>query len=120
MRRGRVEVPPVLLRVLAVVALGTGEAEDPLLEDRVAAVPECEREAELLPVIADPGEAVLVPPVAARPCMVVRAEVPGLADGVVALADRAQGRLAQCRAPVLPRGAALRHVEKSILLVVVH
>ena len=41
--RQRVEVPPVLLGVLAVVALVAGEPEDPLLQDRVAAVPERER-----------------------------------------------------------------------------
>ena len=46
--RERVEVPPVLLGVLTVVALVAGEAEDPLLEDRVAAVPKREPEAQPL------------------------------------------------------------------------
>ena len=46
--RQRVEVPPVLLGVLAVVALVAGQAEDALLQDRVAAVPEREREAQPL------------------------------------------------------------------------
>ena len=35
-----VEVPPVLLDVLAVVGLGAGQPEDALLEDRVAPVPQ--------------------------------------------------------------------------------
>ena len=39
-RRRAVEVEVVLLDVLAVVALGAGQAEEPLLEDRVAAVPQ--------------------------------------------------------------------------------
>src|SRR5262249_19167003 len=71
-RRRRVEVPPVLLDVLAVVTLGAGEAEQPLLQDRVAAVPEREREAEVLPVVADAAEAVLVPAICARTGVVVR------------------------------------------------
>ena len=41
--RDGVDVPPVLLGVLAVVALVAGQAEDPLLEDRVPAVPQRER-----------------------------------------------------------------------------
>jgi hypothetical protein len=36
---GVVEVEVVLLDVLAVVALRVGEAEEPLLEDRVGVVP---------------------------------------------------------------------------------
>jgi hypothetical protein len=42
-----------------VVALLTGEAEDPLLEDRVPAVPEGEGQAQQLLVVADAAEAVL-------------------------------------------------------------
>ncbi len=37
--RRRVRVPPVFLDVLAVIALGAGQAEQALLEERVAAVP---------------------------------------------------------------------------------
>ena len=50
--RRRVEVEVVLLDVLAVVALAVGQPEQPLLEDRVAAVPERQREAEPLLVVA--------------------------------------------------------------------
>ena len=71
-----VEVPPVLLGVLAVVALVAGEPEDPLLQDRVATVPEREREAKRLAVVAASGQAVLVPPVGARPSVVVREVAP--------------------------------------------
>ena len=52
-RGRRVEVPPVLLGVLAVVALVPGQAEDALLQDRVAPVPEGERHAQQLLVVAD-------------------------------------------------------------------
>ena len=98
-RRRRVEVPPVLLGVLAVVPLGAGEAEDALLQDRVAAVPEREREAERLAVVADAGEAVLAPAVGARAGVVVREEAPRVAAGAVVLAHRAPGALAEVRAP---------------------
>ncbi len=45
-RRRGVEVEVVLLDVLAVIALAAGEPEEPLLEDRIAPVPEGQREAE--------------------------------------------------------------------------
>ena len=58
-----VEVEVVLLDVLAVVALGVGQAEQPLLQQRVTAVPQRQRKAQPLLVVADAGEAVLAPPV---------------------------------------------------------
>ena len=70
-RRRAVEVEVVLLDVLAVVALAVGQAEQPLLEDRVLAVPEREREAEPLLVVGDAGEAVLAPAIGARARLVV-------------------------------------------------
>jgi hypothetical protein len=108
---GRVEVVPVLLGVLAVVALAPGEPEDPLLEDRIATVPEREREAQRLTVVADPAQAVLVPPVGARARMVVREELPGITAGAVILADRSPGAFAQIRTPPPPDGTALRDLQ---------
>ena len=46
--RDRVQVPPVLLDVLAVITLRPGQPEGPLLQDRVAAVPQRQAEAEPL------------------------------------------------------------------------
>ncbi len=97
--RGGVEVPPVLLGVLAVVALRAAQPEDPLLEDLVLAVPQCERETEGLPVIADPGQPVLVPPVGARAGMVVRKVVPRGAVVAVVLPHGAPGALRRDMAP---------------------
>ena len=74
--RDVVEVEVVLLHVLAVIALVAGEAEQPLLEDRVRAVPQREREAQPLPVVADAGDAVLAPAVGARSRVVVREVFP--------------------------------------------
>src|SRR5262249_47770216 len=56
-RRCRVEVVVDLLHVLAVIALVAGEPEEPLLQDRVAAVPQRQREAEAPLAVADPEEA---------------------------------------------------------------
>jgi hypothetical protein len=70
-RRGGVEVVVALLDVLAVVALGPGEPEQPLLEDGVGGVPEREGEAEPALAVGDAEEAVLAPAVAAGAGVVV-------------------------------------------------
>src|SRR5262249_17373220 len=102
MARQGVEVPPVLLGVLAVVALVAGQAEDALLQDRVAAVPERERETEPLLDVREPGEAVLAPAVRARAGVVVRQVLPGRPALAVVLADGTPLALAQVGAPVVP------------------
>src|SRR6266852_2174131 len=56
MRRCGVEVEPVLLGVLAVIAVVPGQPEDALLEDRIAAVPESKREAQDLAVVGQTSE----------------------------------------------------------------
>ena len=77
--RRRVEVEPVLLDVLAVVALAVGEAEHPLLQDRIGAVPQREREAQPLALVADAGDPVLAPAVGPRARVLVREVVPRVA-----------------------------------------
>jgi hypothetical protein len=70
--RGQVvDVEVVLLDVLTVVALGIRQAEQPLLQDRVALVPQRQGQAQPLLVVADAGDAVLAPPVGARPRLVM-------------------------------------------------
>src|SRR5213078_5041031 len=60
-RRSRVEVVVELLAVLAVVALGPGEAEQTLLQDRIAAVPDRRRHADAALAVAQAQEAVFPP-----------------------------------------------------------
>src|SRR6188474_3219099 len=84
-----IQIPPVLLDVLAVIALGTGQPEHPLLQDRIRTVPQGQAEAKVMPDIRDPGHAVLVPPVCPRTGMVVRERIPRVAIGAVILPDRA-------------------------------
>jgi hypothetical protein len=79
MRRRGVQVEVRLLDVLAVVPLGTGEAEQALFEDGIAPVPQRDREAEPLLAIADAEQAVLAPTIGARSSVVVRKGVPGFA-----------------------------------------
>ena len=111
--RRRVEVEPVLLDVLAMVSLLAGEAEQPLLEDGVLAVPECEGEAEPLPVVADPGQAVLVPAIRARPRVFVRKEVPRVTVRAVVLPHGAPCPLAQIGSPAPPRRPTPRDLEQA-------
>ena len=103
MARQSFEVPPVLLDILAVVALRPGEAEHALLEDPVLAVPEGEGEAELMPDVGDPGHPVLVPAIGPGAGVVVREGVPGIPALGIILTDGAPGALAQVRAPLVPR-----------------
>ncbi len=63
--RGRVKVEVVLFDVLAVVALGPCQAEQPLFENRVAPIPERQRKTEHLLVVTDAGQAILIPAVGA-------------------------------------------------------
>jgi hypothetical protein len=97
-----VEVEVVFLDVLAVIALVVGQAEEALLEDRVAAVPEGQSEAEVLEAVAEAGQAVLVPAVGAAAGVVVREGGPGVAVGAVVLADGAPGAFGDVGSPVSP------------------
>jgi hypothetical protein len=66
MGRKVIDVEVVLLDILAVVAFGVRQAEQALLQDGVPFVPQREGQAQPLLVVADPGQAVLTPPVGAR------------------------------------------------------
>ena len=43
-----IQIPPVLLDVLAMVSLRPGEAEHPLFQDRVDTVPQSQRKAKIV------------------------------------------------------------------------
>jgi hypothetical protein len=105
-----VEIVVELLDVLAVIAFFVGQPEQPFLQDRIAAVPEGDRQAEELPVVAETGDAVLAPAIGAAARLVVREIIPRRAAGAVVLAHRAPLPLAHIRAPAPPillTGAAL-------------
>ena len=102
-RRRRVDVEPVLLGVLAVVALGVVEPEEALLDDRVGTVPERQREAHPLALVADPEQPVLTPAIGARARLIVGEGLPRVASARVVLAHRSPLALGQVRTPCLPR-----------------
>jgi hypothetical protein len=101
-RRRGVEVEVRLLHVLAVVALGRHQAEEALLQDRVALVPEREAQAEDLVAVAEAREAVLPPAVGLAARVVVREVVPGRAVRAVVLADGAPRAIGHVRPPAPP------------------
>jgi len=102
MGRGAVQVPPVFLDVLSVVALWPGQPEHPLLQNRIDAIPHTERQAPVLRLVAEPGHAVFVPPVHPGPGMLVRKERPCVTVGAVVLAHGAPRPFGQVRSPVPP------------------
>ncbi len=114
--RGRVvEVEVVLLHVLAMVALGAAQAEQPLLQYRVGAVPQRQRKAQPLRVVADACYAVFAPAVGARARLVVRQVVPGVAVGAVVLAHRAPLAFADIGAPAAPGHAVLTCIGQALV-----
>src|ERR1035437_9808594 len=102
MRRCGVKIVIQLLHVLAVVALGVRQAEKTLLQNRVPAVPQCEREAEVLFVVADAGDAVFAPAISPAARVVVRKILPRRAAGRIILAHRAPLPFGQIRAKKRP------------------
>ena len=101
-RRSGVEVEVVLLHVLTVIALGVRQSEHPLLQDRIDPVPERNREAQALVVVAEAGDSVLAPFVRARASLVVAEVVPRVAVVAVVLPHRSPLPLAEVRTPPLP------------------
>src|SRR5690348_15277920 len=114
MGRGRVEVEVVFLDVLAVIAFAVGESEQPLLEDRIVAVPQGQREAEPLLLVGHPGQPVLAPAIGAGAGLVVTEVVPRVTGLAVVLARGAPLPLAQIRSPLLPGDAAIPRLCQTI------
>ena len=104
MRRRRIDVEIDLLHVLRVIALRPRQPEQPLLEDRVLAVPQGQRETQAALAVADPQQAVLAPAVGAAAGVVVREICPALARRRVILADGPPLALGQIGPPALPIG----------------
>src|SRR5204862_6283551 len=102
--------------VLAVIALVAVEPEEALLEDRVALVPERQRQAEPAVAVAETGQAVFVPTVGPATGLLKGKVVPGGSIRAVVLANRTPGPLSQVRPPALPVLAALTRRPESLPL----
>src|SRR5215472_2147948 len=104
---GAVQVVIIFLDVFSVIGLAVGQAERPLLEDRILAVPQRQRKTQPLVIVAETGEAVLAPVISARAGLVVAEIVPGVTIAAVVLADGAPLALTEVRPPLPPRNPFL-------------
>src|ERR1700732_3866017 len=107
MGRRAIEVEIVFLDVPTVVAFAVGQAEQPLLQDRVLAIPQRNSKAQPLVVVADPSKAVLAPVISPRAGLIVGEIVPRIAVLAVVLAHRPPLAFAEVGAPLLPRRSLL-------------
>src|SRR5260370_26498845 len=116
MGRGSVQIVINLLHVLAVIALGIGEAEEALLEERVFAIPQRQRQAELLMVIAEAGQAILAPTVSAAAGVVMSEIPPCITIRTVVLAYGPPLALGKVRPPSVPMLLAGADLDQALLL----
>src|SRR5437879_12809344 len=100
---------------MGVGALAVGQTEPALLEDRVAPVPQCEPEAEIKLVVAEPGDPVLAPAISPTAGVVMRQIFPGITVLAVILPDGAPLTLAEIGAPLAPRGAGPSRLQAARL-----
>src|SRR5208282_2704751 len=87
------------------VALGIRQAEHALLQDRVPLVPQRKSQAQSPLVVADPGDAILAPPVRARPRLIMTEIRPGVFVVAVVLPDRPPLTLTEIGPPGTPLNA---------------
>ncbi len=97
-----VEIEPVFLGVLAVVAFVAREPEHALFEDGIASIPQGQGEDQKLVTIADAGNAVFTPAIGLAARHVVGEKFPGTTVGAVVLAHAAPGTFADVRSPLAP------------------
>src|SRR5581483_2787122 len=99
---GGIEIVIILFDVLAVIALRPGNAEEPLLQDGIAPVPERESDAKPLMVVADAHDSVLGPAVRSRTRIIMGEISPGIAVSAVILARVSPGTLGKIGSPSFP------------------
>src|SRR6516164_7917784 len=116
MGRRAVEIEIIFFDIFAVIALGIGQSEEALLQDRVLSVPQSNSKAQPGVVVAETGEAVLTPVIGAGAGLIVGEVVPRIPVLAVVLADRAPLSFAQIRTPLLPRRPLLARLVETPLL----
>ena len=97
------------------VALAIVQAEQPLLEDRVLAVPQCEGKAQPLVIVTETGETILTPMIGTRSRLIVREIIPRIAVLAIVLANRSPLSLAEVGPPLLPGHTLLARLIKAHL-----
>jgi len=68
-RRRRIDIVVEFFRVLAVISFAIREAENALFQNGIVSVPERERQAQALLVVANPGDTILSPAISATACV---------------------------------------------------
>ena len=84
------------------VAFVACQPENALLQNRVAAVPECQRETDVLMPVADSSDAVFIPAIRFGAGMVVRQILPGGAAFAVIFTNCSPRALTEVGSPSLP------------------
>ena len=111
-RRRRIEVEILLLHVLAMIPLAAGEAEQALFQNRVAPIPERERETKPALTVGDAEQPVLAPAVSAASSLFMGKIFPARAARRIVLTHRGPLALAEIRSPpfpvLRPRGVLLQ------------
>src|SRR5262249_29188479 len=110
-----VEVEVVLLDILAMVGFAVGQPEQAFLEDRILAIPQSEREAQALAIVADASQTILTPAIGARTGLIMGEVIPGDTTVAVVLTHRPPRALAQVLSPFLPGNLLLSSLCKSHL-----
>src|SRR3984885_5494717 len=99
MVRRSVKIIVVLLDILTVIALTVGQAEKPLLQDRVLSIPQRQRETQPLLLVADARQTVLAPAIRTAACMVMGKVTPCVSIIGVVFPHRAPLAFAKVRSP---------------------
>ena len=102
MGRGTVEVIIELLDVLTVVAFRVGQSEQPLLEDRIATVPQRQAQTKQQLIVAKAADPIFAPAIGPTARMIMWEIVPRRAVFAIILAHGSPLALAQIGAPAPP------------------
>src|SRR5579864_9225426 len=86
------------------IAFVIGEPEQPLLQDRIALVPQGDAEAQVKMLVAKPADAVLAPAIGSAARVIMREIGPRIAIFAVILAYRSPLAIADIGPPTPPRG----------------
>jgi hypothetical protein len=106
-RRSRIQIEVILLHILTMVAFIARKAKEAFFEDRIAAIPESQREAHELMPVGDAHNSVFAPTKGARAGMVVGKEIPSGAVRAVVFAYCAPLAFGKVRSPALAMDLAL-------------
>src|SRR2546429_6508186 len=101
--RGRaVEIEIVLFYVLAVITLVAGQSKNAFLQNGIVLVPQGHRKTDHLAPITDSRQAILIPAIGARSCLIVGEVFPRISVRAVVFTHCAPCTFAEIRSPSFP------------------